>query len=183
MIKYTTSITENDLLGILALQKNNLPSSLSEEEIAREGFVTVVHSFEALKKMNDIEQHVIAKDDDKVIAYLLAMTSTSKAEFPVLFSMFENFDEIELYGKPLSTYKYIVVGQVCVAKGYRGRGILDNCYTAYKNQFKNKYDFAVTEINVKNQRSINAHKRIGFYEIHRFTSSDNVEWSIVVWEW
>jgi L-amino acid N-acyltransferase YncA len=97
--------------------------------------------------------------------------------------MFENFEQINFRSKTLSAYNYIVVGQVCVAKGYRGQGVLDNCYAEYKKKFKDKYDFAVTEIATKNQRSINAHKRIGFVEIHRFTGPDNVEWSIVIWEW
>jgi len=183
MITYTTSKSINDLAGIIELQKNNLPSNLTPEEIAREGFVTVVHSLENLKKMNDIEEHVIAKDDNKVIAYLLAMTSKFKTHFPVLIPMFENFERINFHDKKLSAYNYIIVGQVCVAKGYRGLGILDNCYAEYKKQFKSKYDFAVTEIATKNQRSINAHKRIGFTEIHRFTDPDNVEWSIVIWGW
>jgi ribosomal protein S18 acetylase RimI-like enzyme len=181
MITYTTSKTENELLGILELQKKNLPTNLTEEEIFREGFVTVVHNFDALKKMNDIEQHVIAKDGDKVIAYLLAMTSKSKGDIPVLLSMFENFDKITFQKRKLSDCNYIVVGQVCVAKDYRGLGILDSCYDEYKKKFQKKYDFAITEIALKNQRSINAHKRIGFREIYRFT--DEVEWSIVVWEW
>jgi predicted GNAT superfamily acetyltransferase len=183
MITYTTSKSINDLAGIIELQKSNLPSNLTQEEIAGEGFVTVVHRLEDLKKMNDIEQHIIAKDDGKIIAYLLAMTSKSKADIPVLIPMFENFEKIKFHDKILSAHKYIVVGQVCVSKGYRGQGILDNCYAEYKNQFKNKYDFAITEIATKNQRSIKAHKRIGFTEVHRFIAPDNVEWSIVIWEW
>jgi hypothetical protein len=31
-----------------------------------------------------------------------------------------------------------VVGQVCIAAGYRGKGILDDCYSAYNNHFKKK---------------------------------------------
>lgn len=183
MITYTTSKSINDLIGIIELQKINLPSNLTQEEIASEGFVTVVHSLEDLKKLNAFEQSIIAKNDDKIIAYLLAMTSKSKNDIPVLIPMFEAFDKIKFRNKTLSTYNYMAVGQVCVAKGYRGQGILDNCYAEYKKHFKNKYDFAITEIATKNQRSINAHKRIGFSEIHRFIGPDNVEWSIVVLEW
>jgi hypothetical protein len=183
MIIYTTSKSIVDLAGIIELQKSNLPSNLSEEEMASGGFVTVMHSLKDLKRMNAIEQSVIAKDEGKIIAYLLAMTKKSKADIPVLIPMFENFEKIKFRGKPLSGYNYIVVGQVCVAKGYRGLGILDNCYAAYKQQFQNKYDFAITEIATKNQRSINAHKRIGFTEIHRYSAPDNKEWSIVIREW
>lgn len=183
MITYTTSKSVEDLAGILALQKNNLPANLAQEEIAREGFVTVMHSLEDLKKLNAIEQSVIAKDNSKIIAYLLAMTSKSKADIPVLIPMFETFEKIGLRCKILSGYHYIVVGQVCVAKGYRGKGILDHCYAEFKKQFKKSYDFAVTEIATRNQRSINAHKRIGFTEIYRFKAPDDEEWSIVIWEW
>jgi acetyltransferase (GNAT) family protein len=183
MIIYTTSKSIDDLAGIIELQKSNLPANLSAEEIAREGFVTVMHSLRDLEKMNAIEQSIIAKDDDKIIAYLLAMTKKSKADIPVLIPLFENIEKIKFRGKSLSGYNYIVVGQVCVAKGYRGLGILDNCYAEYKTQFKNKYDFAITEIATKNARSINAHKRIGFTEIHRYIAPDNTEWSIVIREW
>ncbi len=183
MITFTTSKSIEDLAGIIELQKKNLPSNLTKEEISREGFVTVVHSLEDLKKMNAIEQSTIAKDDDKIIAYLLAMTSKSKSAIPVLMPMFESFDKIKFRGKILSGYNYIVVGQVCVAKGYRGQGILDNCYAEYKKQFSGKYDFAITEIASRNLRSINAHKRIGFREIHGYTAPDNEQWSIVVWKW
>jgi GNAT superfamily N-acetyltransferase len=183
MITYTTSKTTEDLRAVIALQKNNLQANLTKKEVAREGFVTVMHSLEDLTKMNDIEQSIIAKDDGKIIAYLLAMTSKSKADIKVLIPMFENFEEIKFRGKPLSGYNYIVVGQVCVAKGYRGQGILDHCYAEYKKKFEKKYDFAITEIATKNLRSINAHRRIGFSEIHRFLSPENEQWSIVIWEW
>jgi len=183
MITYTTSKSIEDLAGIIELQKENLPSNLTKEEIFREGFVTVVHSLEDLKKMNAIEQSVIAKDKGKIIAYLIAMTSKSKDDIPVLIPMFANFGNIKLHNKTLSAYNYIVVGQVCVAKGFRGQGILDNCYAEYKKQFKRKYDFAITEIATKNLRSINAHKRIGFTEVCRYKVPHNEEWSIVIWEW
>jgi len=183
MITYTTANSLNDLLGILALQKANLANNISGEEASREGFVTAIHTLEILQKMNAIEQSIIAKEDDNVIAYLLAMTPDCRFDITALVSLFEQFEKIKWKDKLLSSYHYLVVGQVCVAKGYRGQGILDNCYQAYKKHFKEKYDFAITDIVMKNQRSINAHKRIGFTEVNRFVAPDNQEWSIVLWEW
>ncbi|MEP7144707.1 MAG: GNAT family N-acetyltransferase [Ferruginibacter sp.] len=180
---YTTSKRERDLSGIIQLQKNNLRANLSPEEISSQGFVTVIHSLEDLTKMNDIEQHIVCKDEEKVIAYVLAMTPKSKNDIPVLVPMFELFKEIQYKGKPISTYHYIVVGQVCVDKNYRGQGILDKCYEVYKNAFKGKYDFAITEISGRNLRSTNAHKRIGFSEVHRYTSPNMEDWSIVILDW
>ncbi|SFD10049.1 hypothetical protein SAMN05518672_101473 [Chitinophaga sp. CF118] len=183
MIVYTTSKTDKDLLQILELQKKNLPASLTSEQISTQGFVTVSHSFDDLQKMNNIEESIIAKDDDHVIAYLLAMTAKSKLDIPVLVPMFEVFDNITFQNKKISDYQYIVVGQVCVAAGYRGIGILDSCYSEYKRHFENKYDFAITEISSRNLRSLNAHKRIGFDTIYEYAAPDGETWSIVLWNW
>ena len=183
MITYTTSKSTQDLEGVLHLQKANLPINLTEEEMAAQGFVTVVHSLADLQKLNEIEQHIIAKDGDKVIAYLLAMTAKSKDAIPVLKPMFALFDSIQFRARPVAAFNYIVVGQVCVDKAYRGQGILDNCYAAYKEAFSHKYDFAITEIAAKNVRSSGGHKRIGFEIIHPYTAPDGVLWCIVLWEW
>ena len=183
MITYTTSKTDKELSEILDLQKDNLPQSLTESEIKTQGFVTVYHTLKDLKNLNEYEQHLIIKDGDKIVGYLLAMTKNSKHDISILIPMFEIFDKIHYKKKLISQYNYMVVGQVCIDKDYRGQGLLDNSYAAYKNYFKEKYDFAITEIATTNTRSINAHKRIGFFEIHRYTDTKNIEWSIVIWDW
>lgn len=183
MITYSPSKTDIELAEILQLQKINLPQNLTEDEIMSQGFVTVSHSLDDLRKLNTYEQHLVMKDENKVVGYLLAMTQHCKHDIPVLIPMFEMFDKIIYKDKLISEYNYIVVGQVCIAKDYRGQGLLNECYAAYKNNFKEKYDFAITEIATTNTRSINAHKRIGFFEIHRYTDHNNIEWSIVMWDW
>jgi ribosomal protein S18 acetylase RimI-like enzyme len=183
MIVYTTSQNDNDLTGILSLQTANLARNLEKEEIESQGFVTVLHRLVDLQKMNSIEQHIIAKDNDTVIAYLLAMTEKSKLDIPVLVPMFDLFESIQYKNKLLSQYHYMVVGQVCVDKKYRGQGVLDKCYDLYVKTFRQRYDFAVTEIATSNQRSLNAHKRIGFKTIHEYVAPDGEKWAIVVLEW
>ncbi len=183
MVIYTTSKTEKDLIEILELQKSNLAINLTDDEIQSQGFVTVNHSYADLLKLNNIEQHIIAKDNDKVIAYLLSMTKKSQFDIPILIPMFDIFNEVVFANKPVSEYNYIVVGQVCIDKKYRGQGILDKCYFTYRSHFKDKYDFAITEIASTNLRSLNAHKRIGFKEIHKYKSADKTEWIIVLWNW
>jgi predicted GNAT superfamily acetyltransferase len=183
MIVYTTSQNDNDLAGILNLQRNNLAGNLQQEEVQSQGFVTVMHRMEDLQKMNAIEQHIIAKDKDTVVAYLLAMTEDSKHDIPILVPMFEIFETIQYKNKTLSEYNYMVVGQVCVDKKYRGQGVLDRCYDLYIKTFRRRYDFAVTEIAISNKRSLNAHKRIGFETIHEYVAPNGEKWAIVVLEW
>lgn len=183
MINYTTATNSKDLEGILALQKANLAKGLTPEEIQSQGFVTVDHSYEQLKKLNDIENHIIARDNDKIAGYVLAMTQQSKSAIPVLLPMFKLFEKILYKNKKISDYNYLVVGQVCIDKEYRGKGIFDKCYYAYKKHFDSKYDFAITEIANTNLRSLIAHKRIGFKEIYSYPTVENTEWIVLIWDW
>lgn len=183
MIEYTTASAVTDLTGILALQRQNLAAALLPNEIQSQGFVTVVHELSDLEHLNLIERHVIAKEGGKIVAYLLAMTEASKHTIPVLRPMFTIFENLEIDGKPFQHFRYMVVGQVCVAKAYRGQGVFDACYAFYKERFRIKYDFAVTEIDATNLRSLAAHRRIGFKELHRYTAPDAKNWVIVWWDW
>lgn len=183
MITYTISDSKEDLEGILRLQKANLSRSLSPGEAAAEGFVTVDHSFEQLKQLHDIAPHIIAKDHDRVIGYLLAMTSRSRNDIPVLIPMFREFESILYRGKPVGEWNYLVVGQVCIDKAWRGQGVLDRCYAAYRDRYSNKYDFAITEIATVNHRSRRAHQKTGFEEIHFYSSPGQTGWVVVLWDW
>lgn len=183
MIKYTTSKNKLDLISISTLQKANLKNNLSAQEIEKHGFVTVDHTLEMLEDLSAIEPQIVAKDDKNVIAYVLAMTKKSKGDIPIIRPMFEEFERIDYKGQLVSEYHYMVVGQVCVHKDYRGRGIFEKCLHLYKNTFVGRYDFAITEIALDNHRSRNAHKKVGFKEIHVYTDSYQTEWVIVLWDW
>jgi GNAT superfamily N-acetyltransferase len=172
--------TPEELLGILQLQRANHELSLQSIE---DGFVTVGHRMADLEKMNSIAPHIIVKDGSKVIAYILAMTTESKEDIPVLKPMFEQFNQILYKGIKVSEYQYIVIGQVCVDKDYRGMGLLDKAYTFYKEVHSPNFQFAITEIALRNKRSIKAHERIGFKDIHQFVDELPEEWSIVLWDW
>ena len=182
MILYSLADDSSDLQGILDLQKANLKSELTSESIAKEGFVTVSHSFAELYQLNVIEKHTVAKDGKTVVGYALAMTEKSRNDIAVLAPMFDLFDSLVYKHKLVSQYNYIVVGQVCIDKNYRGRGIFDELYENYKLQHQHNYDFAITEIAVSNIRSRKAHQRIGFEEIHFFTDCNGTEWVLVVWD-
>lgn len=182
MIQIKSADNESELLGILTLQEANLFQHLDEEEKAQQGFVTVKHSLDQLSAMNDLEAHVIAKDGDQIAGYILAMTKASRAQIPVLVPMFEQFDQLFFLNKPISEFHYLVIGQICVGKDYRGQGLFDRMYAAYKANFAGNYEFAITEIATSNIRSMAAHRRVGFKTIHTFSDSLQ-EWNIVLWDW
>lgn len=182
-LHFITANSIADLEGILALQSINLASTLDAEEIRAQGFVTVQHSLEILHGLNEQERHIIAKVGEEVIGYVLAMTKGARYDIPVLLPMFEVFDRISFRGKAVSDWDYIVAGQACVAKPYRGMGILDGCYRYYRECYADTYDFLITEIACTNTRSLRAHQRIGFVPIYTYTDPGQTEWEVVVWDW
>ncbi len=180
---YTKAVTSSDLEKILALQKRNLAFSLTREEINEQGFVTVDHSYAQLHKLNELEKHVVAKYRGEVVGYLLAMTPQSRCEIPILKPMFAEFGKLSYDGKNIADYRYLVVGQVCIEKAFRGKGVLDDCYTAYRDFYGDNYDFAITEIAATNLRSLKAHRRVGFVELATYKGPDNIFWVVVLWDW
>lgn len=174
--------TDSELQGILDLQRLNLLNEISEAEKIEQGFVTVKHSLNQLRLMHDIEPHVIAVANERVIGYILAMTKESKDLVPVLVPMFEQFDQLMFGEKYLSAYHYMVIGQICVDKRYRGQGIFDKMYDLYLSTFSSRYDFAITEIALSNFRSLKAHQRVGFRTIDEFEDTTQ-KWAIVSLDW
>lgn len=182
-MQYKPATSNDELKGVLSLQKVNLVKNLSPKEIEDYGFVTLEHSFELLERLHLKEQHIIAKDEHNVIAYVLSMTKDSRMEIPHIYPMFEVFDHIVYKGQTISSYKYMVVGQICIDKNYRGKGVFDKLYQSYKTHHKSKYAFAITEIDLSNKRSLKAHQRIGFEVIYQYTDDAGTDWAVVLWDW
>ena len=157
---------------------------MSEEEIDSQGFVTVSHSVEDLREMNEVERHIIAKENDQVDWISPGHDQAIKMEISGAVSRcLKNSNRLIFWGSPYPAINYIVVGQVCIAKEYRGQSLLDKCYAAYKEHFHDKFDFAITEIAASNLRSLKAHARIGFREINQYEGPDGQSWKIVAWDW
>jgi len=164
------------LYEILSLQKRNVSTSLSEEDRLKEGFVTVVHDFEMLKALNNACPHSIATYNGKVIGYALSMLRDFKNEIEILKPMFDIID-----ARIGSKFNYVVMGQVCVDKNYRGQGVFRALYLNLKTIVSPRYNVIITDINKKNVRSLKAHSSIGFKLRHSFFMN-NENWEIVVWE-
>lgn len=179
-INLTISQTEKDLKGILSLQKAN---HLHQVDSLEEGFVFAQHDLGKLQNMQKIAPHVIAKTEDKVVGYVLAMTQDSREDVPELAPMFELFEDLKYQGKKISSYHCMIVGQTCIAKEFRGLGILRQLYEKYRELYVGKYDLAITEISSRNIRSQRAHEKMGFKEIHRYTEPGGEEWVVVIWDW
>ena len=74
---------------------------------------------------------------------------------------------------------FIVMGQICVAKSHRGQGVFRGLYRSMQAFIQDQYDSIITEVDIKNIRSMNAHKAIGFKELSQHASEGKV-WSLIV---
>ncbi|WP_299766936.1 GNAT family N-acetyltransferase [uncultured Dokdonia sp.] len=176
MITYKRATSDQELQEILAIQKRNLKAVISLQEREEQGYITIPHTFEILKKMNDACPHILAMDGDRVAGYALVMLRSFKYEMPILIPMFETADRL-LKGK-----NYVAMGQVCIDKPYRGQDVFKGMYTFYKVALSDSFDCLFTEVATSNIRSLEAHKRVGF-KILETQITDGTSWEIVNWDW
>lgn len=183
-IEITKAITDEELKGILALQAANLRQNLSQEEMDTQGFVTLEYDFDFLKVMPAKNYHIIAKDGDMVVGYVLLMDMSTNHLMKVGAGIFPIFHEIEYKGKRFGETNYVSVGQVCVHKDYAGQGLMRRMYNFYRESYKNVYDLAMTDVSSKNARSLKAHLKTGFEIVKTFDEPDAGEpWEIIIWDW
>ena len=173
MITYTRASTEEELREILALQQRNLYDTVPIDERKKEGFVTVSHTLELLTQMNDTCPHVIAKASDTLIGYALCMHPKFGDSIAVLRPMFTEIDLVRPATEP-----YMAMGQICIAKGYRGQGIFRQLYETMRIGLKSEYSTIITEVDAENTRSLRAHYAVGFSDLKTYLSEGR-EWKLL----
>ncbi len=173
MITYGRAASKSDLNQILALQRANLAENISSEDKKKEGFVTVLHTIDILKAMNDACPHIVAKSDGIVIGYALCMHPQFANVIEVLRPM---FDEINALHPKIKNY--IVMGQICIAKAFRGQGVFRKLYKTMREVIQPEFGLIITEVDAENGRSLHAHYAVGFEELKTYRSGDQ-DWKLI----
>ena len=172
MINYKQCDSTAEIQQILDLQQKNLPVALSSAAMQQQGFVTVKHDETLLMAMNESWPHTLAKVGNQVIGYALSMHPKFGKDIPILLPMFEKIESSRQDGS------YMVMGQICIAKTYRGKGVFRGLYQAMLDFLEPVFTEIITEVDVKNTRSLNAHLSIGFKEILRYPTQEQV-WALL----
>jgi hypothetical protein len=77
--------------------------------------------------------------------------------------------------------RWFVMGQICIAEGYRGLGIFDGLYRTMAVEYRDRYDFTITEVAARNTRSLRAHARAGFQTLQLYADATTGEqWHVIV---
>jgi ribosomal protein S18 acetylase RimI-like enzyme len=179
-IKLVTDLSE--LKGIKNLQEENLRKNLSDREAEAQGFVTVEYSIEFLQTLHEESPSVIAKDGRQVVGYALVALKSIRHQHDLLADLFNCIDKIEYNKQPLRDSNYVVAGQLCVAKNYRGLGLVQKMYQHFKTSLSGEFDYCLTDIAENNPRSLKAHIKTGF-QIVDTLNYGGIGWNIVLWDW
>ena len=191
--------TDEDLEGILQLNAMNLRGNLHQEEATQEGFVSAVYSIEDLRIMHQRTPAVIAKasanyNGETIVGYALAVDKQCALRWnhPLLCDLFNSIDALDLNNICLDGFQwregrfadteYIVVGQLCVAKGFRSQGVAQRMYAYFNETMSGKYQCCFTDVSSANPRSLQAHLKAGFRVVSQSHYGDDT-WNIVMWDW
>ncbi|MEL6730446.1 MAG: GNAT family N-acetyltransferase, partial [Bacteroidota bacterium] len=117
-----------------------------------------------------------------VIGYALVMLRTLDQEIPILQPMFREIHTIEYKGQLLADTPYFVMGQVCIAKGFRGKGLFTGLYQHMRQEMSPHFPYLVTEVAKRNPRSMRAHEKVGFQAVKEYESGGE-DWVILLWDW
>ena len=182
MVTITTVAGIDELAGILTLQRANIKSNITETEADSQGFVTAQYDVDFLNAMHKESPSIIAKDGDKVVGYALVTTKKTMPNHPLLNDLFIVLEKIEYKGTCLQQVNYVVVGQLCVAKDYRGMGLVQKMYGHFRETFATVFQCCITEVVRNNPISLKAHLKTGFTIINSLSYGE-AKWDIVLWDW
>jgi hypothetical protein len=184
-VEYTLVRGPRDVDHILALQAENHRDVVDAATARSDGFTSVRHDPAVLHAMNRAYPSAIAVSGDVLAGYALMMAQQFRADVPILQPMFALFDRLEWRGAPLAgNPRWFVMGQVCIARAFRGQGVFDGVYHQLRDAYAPQFDFVLTEISQRNARSMRAHRRVGFETLHVYRDEAADEhWEVVAWDW
>ncbi|NLB19356.1 MAG: GNAT family acetyltransferase [Clostridium sp.] len=162
-----------DIGKVSKLQSKYHISTISEED-KPDGFVTTLFTEEQFKMLIEKENGLaIACDGDEIVGYAMAASWGYWSEWPLFQHMIEDLPTTEYLDQILSTENSYQYGPICVHKDYRGTDVFPDLFEFSRTQMKDRFPILITFINVINERSTRAHKKIGLDIIKTFEFNNN----------
>jgi hypothetical protein len=163
----------SDIASVLELHELNLVSNLNDEE-KKSGFVTTPFSIEQLTYVIQNEGLFIAKDKNKIIAYLFAESWDYFSQYPIFEYMISLFPKLEFRDFDVNSTSSFQYGPICIAQEYRGKGLIYLLFEFMRIQTVKRYPLGVTFINKTNLPSLKAHtEKLKWTIISDFEFNDN----------
>ncbi len=158
-------LNDNDYDALLKLQKENV--AVPNEERSG-GFLSAEFTAEQLRVMHESAGIVVAFAGDTLAAYFCLSTFEVNKDAPIVVAMREAMRDAVLDQRALDSYSFVVAGPICIARPYRGTGLFERLYDFAAAHFGGRFELAVAFIARDNQRSVNAHVKVGMSPIAQF---------------
>ena len=171
-----------DLKQIKALQNLNLKGQLSEVEKKTFGFVTASYDLSFLAAMHRKHPAIVAVSGKTLAGYALVCAKEMHGQHPLIDDLFDQLNQMTFKGERLQDVPYVLVGQLCVAAAFRGRGVPQLLYQAFQLHYARAYRYCITDVDVTNLRSLRVHEKAGFKIINELQYG-NAAWYVVLWDW
>ena len=173
MIVYRNAVPE-DIPAVEDLQRRYHVETIAEEDKA-DGFVTTLFTSEQfLSLIKDENGLAIACEGKTLVSYAMAASWEYWSAWPLFQHMIADLPTIQYLGRTLSTENSYQYGPVCIAREYRGRGVLENIFEFSRQQMAHRFPVMVTFINQINPRSYDAHTRkVGMELLKTFNFNNN----------
>jgi predicted GNAT superfamily acetyltransferase len=165
--------TGTDYDQILELQAANYIAHLSDDE-RRQGFLSAQFTPEQTVRIAEDLGTMVAVVDGRVVGFLCAFRKEFSTGSPVIAEMLRSYDRLSFEGRSLSAYRSYIYGPVCIAREYRGRGLLRSLYEAQKKDLAGQFDIGVAFVSRSNPHSLSAHVGgLGMSEAGDFAANNN----------
>jgi predicted GNAT superfamily acetyltransferase len=162
-----------DYQEIQQLQSANYIANLTEEE-RRSGFLSAQFSLEETAQIAEDLGITVAVLDHRVAGFLCAFRNEFPSDSPVIAEMLRHYPLFRFEDRPLSRFFSYIYGPVCIARQYRGRGLLRGLYEAQKKDLAGRFEVGVAFVSRSNPHSLRAHVNgLGMMELGDFQVAAN----------
>jgi hypothetical protein len=149
------------------LQKRNLRSRLDLSE-RESGFLSDAIARDSIMAMNRDLAVIVCLDSTELLGFLCASSLEFNRKLPLASKMIERLGAIDFHGRKIDALDSFIAGPVCVEKDKRGQGIFAGLYDYLFVTTKDRYDLALSLIDITNEPSLKAHQKIGYEIVDMF---------------
>jgi predicted GNAT superfamily acetyltransferase len=163
-----------DYAAILDLQSANYIANLSAHE-REQGFLSAQFTLEQTAQIAEDLGTIVAVIDDQIVGFVCASRNESETGSPVIAKMLESYDRMIFEGRALKSFRSYIYGPVCLARDFRGRGLLRGLYQAQKKDLAGQFEIGVAFVSRSNPHSLETHvKGLGMTEVGDFECRGNI---------
>ncbi len=161
-------MNDSDVDQVIAIQNESLLGKVSEADL-KDGFVQGEFTAAAFRNFDRDVAVMVAEEGGKIAGYLCTSHLELHQGKELLKVLAKRTESIMFEGKPLSQYKLVITGPICIAKAERGKGIFEQLYNSFFASEGKTFEVSICFVDDANPRSLAAHiNKLGMRVVDEF---------------